>query len=42
MRSLSNHFKNLVLNVIVSKEEIEKFDIEDLGAISSGLVDLKV
>ncbi len=42
VRSLSNHFKNLVLNVIVSKKEIEKFEIEDLGVVSSGLVDLKV
>lgn len=39
--SLRNHFKRLTLNVMVSVDEIEAFEIKDPG-VSTGIVDLRV
>ena len=40
--SLRNHFKRLTLNVIISENEIEEFEIKDPGVMSAGIVDLRV
>jgi len=40
--SLRNHFKRLTLNVIISENEIEEFEMEDPGVVSAGIVDLRV
>ena len=40
--SLRNHFKRLTLNVIISENEIEEFEIKDPGVVSAGIVDLRV
>lgn len=42
VRSLRNHFKRLTLNVIISENEIEEFEIKDPGVMSAGIVDLRV
>ena len=39
--SLRNHFKRLTLNVIISENEIEEFEMKDPGWISTGIVDLR-
>ena len=40
--SLRNHFKRLTLNVIISVNEIEAFEMENPGVMSAGIVDLRV
>ncbi|MBL7224499.1 MAG: hypothetical protein ISS59_00030 [Desulfobacteraceae bacterium] len=40
--SLRNHFKRLTLNVIISEDEIEEFEMKDPGVVSAGIVDLRV
>ena len=40
--SLRNHFKRLTLNVIISVNEIEEFEMKDPGVMSAGIVDLRV
>lgn len=40
--SLRNHFRRLTLNVIISENEIEEFEIKDPGVMSAGIVDLRV
>ena len=40
--SLRNHFKRLTLNVIISENEIEEFEMKDPGAMNTGIVDLRV
>jgi len=42
MGSLKNHFKRLTLNVIISVNEIEAFEMKDPGVMSTGIVDLRV
>ena len=40
--SLRNHFKRLTLNVNISENEIEAFEMKDPGVMSAGIVDLRV
>ena len=40
--SLRNHFKRLTLNVIISENEIEAFEVKDPGVMNTGIVDLRV
>ena len=40
--SLRNHFKRLTLNVNISENEIEEFEMKDPGVMSAGIVDLRV
>lgn len=40
--SLRAHFKRLTLNVIISENEIEEFEIKNPGVMSAGIVDLRV
>ncbi len=40
--SLRNHFKRLTLNVLLSVNEIEEFEMKDPGVISTGIVDLRI
>ena len=42
MGSLRNHFKRLTLNVNISENEIEEFEMKDPGVMSAGIVDLRV
>mgnify|MGYP006971745236 FL=1 len=39
--SLRNHFKRLTLNVAISENEIEEFEMKDPEVMSSGVVDLR-
>ena len=40
--SLRNHFERLTLNVMISVNEIEEFEMKDPGEMSTGIVDLRV
>jgi len=42
VRLLRNDFKRVTLNVIISENEIEEFEMKDPGVVSTGIVDLKV
>ena len=42
VESLRNYFKRLTLNVIISENEIEEFEMKDPGVVSTGIVDLRV
>jgi len=42
VESLRNHFKRLTLNVVVSENEIEEFEMKDPEVLNSGIVDLRV
>ena len=40
--ALAGHFKNVMLNVVVSEEKVESFDIEHLSTESTSLIDLRI